>query len=744
MQSSSRFWIFFVLTIALTDVAQEARAEVSRMSGVPASAGIRAVDARLTAGEDTTSPLSGSCRTAAVVTPFNGDAQLPSGPPGMRVLVERRTVLRSCEVPLVVAPWGSPVFLWNPTLGDTPPSPEKRIEFLDLPVVEAAGRCPADGKVYPRSKKTCPESKEPLAAAPGISFEHEYHFIFEAPGHRARQVVYRPEDWWPQKGSNSRLLFAPDFWLGKDWDSILPRLEAARVYSECFKRRWKEVSEETTFKRQRTVQVMIGRVPNSSPLRDERFLACTTRQLERDVSDVFQETWSSAGEAGLETIRAHFGFSSEEWEALNEEVRIHRTTWNSRLEQWLNAPLLDCTEDREVANYISCIAGRSLPGVAEDCGLSTGQSDSLPALDLKRYAWEDSSVHIASPPSRIKREESKGDPLKKDINLSSLKKNQLRPIGASSTDLDAKRKGLAVDKKNGMIAILKNKGRKKTALSKILGKKKNLVAKNVVWGEDGEYVLGQEGSTDLNYDPRGNNVRTAIYSGLSLVGECGESYQEDIEPILSAGTKCCGSLDERPDGEEAVVIRVRWAFRPAGILTDAMEKGSPGESLVRNCLQDIVQNLNVTPPIAGSCRMAMNVELPATAPRAKSPGREQRALGADISPVKIGSLGVSGFCKKSDVLATVHRRALAIDTCYQIALKEDDELAGKLTVKWTINLTGKVQGVQLVGNSIHNETLESCIMKVVDRMRFKKPNGGICIIKLPFMLGENADEQNTH
>ncbi|MFH1530039.1 MAG: AgmX/PglI C-terminal domain-containing protein, partial [Pseudomonadota bacterium] len=106
----------------------------------------------------------------------------------------------------------------------------------------------------------------------------------------------------------------------------------------------------------------------------------------------------------------------------------------------------------------------------------------------------------------------------------------------------------------------------------------------------------------------------------------------------------------------------------------------------------------------------------------------------------LGSGGVSGFCKKQDVMRTVQRRAAAIRSCYEVALQLQPDLKGKLTVKWTINLDGKVQGVQIVGNTMKNKKVETCVSKVVGRMRFMKPKGGLCIIKWPFVFSCAGEE----
>ncbi|MBM4370676.1 MAG: AgmX/PglI C-terminal domain-containing protein [Deltaproteobacteria bacterium] len=279
--------------------------------------------------------------------------------------------------------------------------------------------------------------------------------------------------------------------------------------------------------------------------------------------------------------------------------------------------------------------------------------------------------------------EKAGDPLKKDIDLSNLKKNQLKPLKDDKRGLDAKRDRLAMDRKQGMVAILQNKSRKNSALSSILGKQKNLVAKNAVWGEDGDFALENDGQSDLAYD--GASLTTGDYGGGGLGGAGGFGDGGGGGGFGAGGAFGMGGMGGIGGGIDGV----------GGARADR----------------------------AG--RMAM----------AGLKDRERRRT----SRMDLGSGGVSGFCKKQEVMSTVTRRAAAIRSCYEVALQLQPDLQGKLTVKWTIDLEGKVQGVQVVGNTIKNQKVESCVMKVIGRMRFKKPSGGICIIKWPFVFSSAGE-----
>jgi hypothetical protein len=301
--------------------------------------------------------------------------------------------------------------------------------------------------------------------------------------------------------------------------------------------------------------------------------------------------------------------------------------------------------------------------------------------EIKEEEKVPEEVPEEQPPMPDKPMEKAGDPLKKDIDLSNLKKNQLKPLKDDEKALDAKRDRLAKKKDRSLNAILKNKSRKNSALSSILGKQKNLSAKNAVWSEDGDYTLENDGQSDLAYD--GASLTTGDYGGGGLGGAGGFG-----------------------DGGGGGGFGAGGAFGMGGM--GGMGGGMGG--------------------IGGA-----DAE---RAGRMASAGLKDRSRRR-TSRMNLGSGGVSGFCKKKNVKSTVSRRAAAIRSCYEMALQINPNLKGKITVKWTISLSGKVEGVQIVGNTVKNKKVEQCMRKVIGRMRFKKPQGGICVIKWPFVFSSS-------
>lgn len=111
-----------------------------------------------------------------------------------------------------------------------------------------------------------------------------------------------------------------------------------------------------------------------------------------------------------------------------------------------------------------------------------------------------------------------------------------------------------------------------------------------------------------------------------------------------------------------------------------------------------------------------------------------------VSNLKLGSGASQGFCSKSDIRNNVRRRAGAIRACFERQLQIKPKLAGKVTVRWMITDTGNVDAssTKVVNSSLKDSTTEGCILRSIRRMRFKKPESGVCVIQWPFVFTNNS------
>ncbi len=105
-----------------------------------------------------------------------------------------------------------------------------------------------------------------------------------------------------------------------------------------------------------------------------------------------------------------------------------------------------------------------------------------------------------------------------------------------------------------------------------------------------------------------------------------------------------------------------------------------------------------------------------------------------VGKLKIRGGKTTGFCKKSAIASVVRRRAGAIRACYEQRLQVKKNLKGKLTARWTIALNGQSKGVSAASNSLKDSAATNCILRILRRMRFKKPEGGVCVVQWPFVF----------
>jgi TonB family protein len=109
-----------------------------------------------------------------------------------------------------------------------------------------------------------------------------------------------------------------------------------------------------------------------------------------------------------------------------------------------------------------------------------------------------------------------------------------------------------------------------------------------------------------------------------------------------------------------------------------------------------------------------------------------------VGQIKLGSGSSQGFCKKSDIVSVVRRRSGAIRACYEQELQIRPNLQGKLTVRWTITGDGGVTSATTVESTLGNASVENCVLRTIRRMRFAKPEGGVCVIQWPFVFNSGG------
>ncbi len=113
----------------------------------------------------------------------------------------------------------------------------------------------------------------------------------------------------------------------------------------------------------------------------------------------------------------------------------------------------------------------------------------------------------------------------------------------------------------------------------------------------------------------------------------------------------------------------------------------------------------------------------------------ERAVKGKIKLEGGGDVGGSGDFDASKVVALIKTRLRAIQSCYENELKKDPTIAGKVTVRFTIQQTGTVSGASATENTSGSAGLASCVVTTVQRFRFTPgPSGGSVTFSYPFVF----------
>ncbi len=99
-----------------------------------------------------------------------------------------------------------------------------------------------------------------------------------------------------------------------------------------------------------------------------------------------------------------------------------------------------------------------------------------------------------------------------------------------------------------------------------------------------------------------------------------------------------------------------------------------------------------------------------------------------------GAPKIGNFCDKGNIRRVVGAKSNAIKYCFEKELQMNPKLAGKIIAQWKVGLDGRVMSSSIASSTMHNRKVEGCIARVIKRMRFEKPDGGICIINYPFVF----------
>jgi hypothetical protein len=101
-----------------------------------------------------------------------------------------------------------------------------------------------------------------------------------------------------------------------------------------------------------------------------------------------------------------------------------------------------------------------------------------------------------------------------------------------------------------------------------------------------------------------------------------------------------------------------------------------------------------------------------------------------------GNPTILGGLDKSLIDAVIKRNMSQIRYCYQRQLAKNPSLNGKIKVKFVIAKDGSVSKASIDSSTMGGggKPVESCIVGRFKKFKFPQPNGGIVIVKYPFIF----------
>ena len=114
----------------------------------------------------------------------------------------------------------------------------------------------------------------------------------------------------------------------------------------------------------------------------------------------------------------------------------------------------------------------------------------------------------------------------------------------------------------------------------------------------------------------------------------------------------------------------------------------------------------------------------------------RRARAPDVIP---GQANVRGSLDKEIIRRIIRRHINEVKYCYETELTKKADLAGRISVQFTIAATGTVIASVLQSSTMGNIRVENCVVQAVRRWEFPKPlGGGIVIVSYPFNFTAGA------
>ena len=113
---------------------------------------------------------------------------------------------------------------------------------------------------------------------------------------------------------------------------------------------------------------------------------------------------------------------------------------------------------------------------------------------------------------------------------------------------------------------------------------------------------------------------------------------------------------------------------------------------------------------------------------------EEKAIKVNVRTGSLGAEGGVGQIDNGAVAAVFGRRKGAITACYEKELRRNQNIKGRITLRFTIGTSGRITSIAATQNTTGDEGIASCIISKVQGWKFDPPSGGAVTFTYPFIL----------
>lgn len=104
-----------------------------------------------------------------------------------------------------------------------------------------------------------------------------------------------------------------------------------------------------------------------------------------------------------------------------------------------------------------------------------------------------------------------------------------------------------------------------------------------------------------------------------------------------------------------------------------------------------------------------------------------------------GKTIIQGALSKEEIGRVIRRNLARFKYCYEKQLNANPNLAGKISVYFTIAPTGAVADASIRETSMNDTNVEECAAKVMRSLKFPQPRGGgVVVVTYPFVFASNS------